>query len=58
MRRTLFALALAIPALAKDIPIADPAAAAQTINAGDTLILNDGTWADAHLKIHAEGTAE
>ena len=61
MRITLFALALAIPALAKDIPIADAAAfaaAAQTISAGDTLILNDGTWADAQLKLHAEGTAE
>ncbi len=61
MRLTLFALALAIPALAKDIPIADAAAfaaAAQTINAGDTLILNDGTWTDAQLKLHAEGTAE
>lgn len=60
MRLTLFALALAIPALAKDIPIADAAAfaaAAQTISAGDTLILNDGTWADAQLKLHAEGTA-
>ncbi|MFZ2278460.1 MAG: polysaccharide lyase 6 family protein [Prosthecobacter sp.] len=59
MRLTFFALALAIPALAKDIPIADAAAfaaAAQTINAGDTLILNDGTWADAQLKFHAEGT--
>jgi poly(beta-D-mannuronate) lyase len=61
MRLTLFALVLAIPALAKDIPIADAAAfaaAAQTISAGDTLILNDGTWADAQLKLHAEGTAE
>ena len=60
MRRTLFALALAIPALAKDIPIADAAAfaaASQTINAGDTLILQDGTWADSQLKLHAEGTA-
>lgn len=59
MRITLFALALAIPALAKDIPVADAAAfaaAAQTISAGDTLILNDGTWADAQLKLHAEGT--
>ncbi len=61
MRLTLFALALAIPALARDIPVADAiafAAAAQTINAGDTLILNDGTWADAQLQLHAEGTAE
>lgn len=61
MRLILFALALAIPALAKDIPIADAAgfaAAAQTVKAGDTLILQDGTWADAQLKLHAEGTAE
>jgi poly(beta-D-mannuronate) lyase len=60
MRLTLFALALAIPALARDIPVADAAAfaaAAQTINAGDTLVLQDGTWADAQLKLHAEGTA-
>jgi len=60
MRPPLLALVLAIPAMAKDIPIADAAAfaaAAQTVKAGDTLILNDGTWADAHLKIHAEGTA-
>ena len=60
MRTTLFTLALAIPALAKDIPLADAAsfaAAAQTVNAGDTLILKDGTWADAQLKLHAEGTA-
>lgn len=60
MRLTLFALALAIPALAKEIPIADAAAfaaAAQTINAGDTLILNDGNWTDSQLKLHAEGTA-
>lgn len=56
----LFALLLAIPALARDIPIADVAAfatAAQSINAGDTLILKDGTWADTQLKLSAEGTA-
>lgn len=60
MRPLIFALALAIPALAKDIPVADAAefsAAAQSVQAGDTLILQDGTWADAHLKLHAEGTA-
>ncbi len=60
MRPTLLALALAIPALARDIPIADAAAftaAAQSITAGDTLILKDGTWADAQLKLHAAGTA-
>lgn len=57
----LLALALALPALAKDIPVADAAAfaeAAKTIAAGDTLILQDGTWADSQLKLHATGTAE
>jgi len=61
MRLTLFALAIAFPALAKDIPVADVAAfteAAKNINAGDTLILQDGTWADSQLKLHATGTAE
>ncbi|MFC5454011.1 polysaccharide lyase 6 family protein [Prosthecobacter fluviatilis] len=62
MHKPLFlALLLALPALAKDIPIADAAAfaeAAKKITAGDTLILQDGTWADAQLKLHAEGTAE
>ena len=60
MRPTLLALLLAIPALARDIPIADAAAfaaAAPTVRAGDTLALKDGTWADVHLKIQAEGTA-
>lgn len=60
MRPTLLALLLAIPALARDIPVADAtafAAAGQTVRAGDTLVLKDGTWADVHLKIHAEGTA-
>ena len=59
MRLTLLSLALAIPALARDISIADSAAfaaAAQTVRAGDTLVLKDGTWADAQLKINAEGT--
>lgn len=57
----LLALLLATPALAKDIPVADAAAfaeVAKNITAGDTLILQDGTWADAQLKLHAEGTAE
>lgn len=60
MRHLLLSLILATPALAKDIPVADAAAfaeAAQNITAGDTLILQDGTWPDASLKIHAEGTA-
>ncbi|MDB6006575.1 MAG: hypothetical protein JWR15_3562 [Prosthecobacter sp.] len=62
MHKHLFlALALAAPTLAKDIPIADAAAfaeAAKNVAAGDTLILQDGTWTDAHMKMHAEGTAE
>lgn len=61
MRPTLLVLILAIPALGKDIPVADAAAfaaAAEAVKAGDTLVLKEGTWADAQLKIHAEGTAE
>jgi poly(beta-D-mannuronate) lyase len=61
MRLFFLSLALALPIAAKDIPVADAAAfaaAAKTIAAGDTLILQDGTWADAWLKIHAEGTAK
>ena len=61
MRLFFLGLALSLPISAKDIPVANAAAftdAAKTIAAGDTLILQDGTWADARLKIHAEGTAE
>ena len=61
MRHQLLVLALVASAAAKDIPVADAAAfadAAKAVAAGDTLILQDGTWADARLKIHAEGTAE
>lgn len=57
----LLALATSLPAWAKDIPVADAAAfaeAAKAATAGDTIILNDGTWADTRLKIHANGTAE
>lgn len=60
MRLPLLVLALALPALAKDIPVADAVAfaeAAKTLAAGDTLILQDGTWADAQLKLSAKGTA-
>ncbi|MDZ4403677.1 polysaccharide lyase 6 family protein [Prosthecobacter sp.] len=56
-----FAFAVLTSTAAKDIPVADAAAfadAAKAVAAGDTLILQDGTWADARLKIHAEGTAE
>jgi poly(beta-D-mannuronate) lyase len=62
MNKSLYLVfALLTPALAKDIPIANAAAfaeAAKIVAAGDTLILQDGTWADVRLKIHAEGTAE
>ncbi len=57
----LLVLILVTPLMAKDIPVADAAAfaeAAKTIAAGDTIILQDGTWTDARLKVHAEGTAE
>ena len=61
MRLFFLSLALVLPISAKDIPVANATAfdgAAKTIAAGDTLILQDGTWADARLKIHADGTAE
>lgn len=57
----LFRLILSFSASAKDIPIADAAAfadAATTVAAGDALILQNGTWTDARLKIHAAGAAE
>uniref|UniRef100_UPI003784EA6B polysaccharide lyase 6 family protein n=1 Tax=Prosthecobacter sp. TaxID=1965333 RepID=UPI003784EA6B len=57
----LLAFAFAVSVSGKDISVADIAAfteAAKTIAAGDTLILQDGIWADGRLKIHAEGTAE
>lgn len=62
MRTTLFlTIVFTVSALAKDIPAANAAAfaeAAKSVAAGDTIILQDGTWADARLKIHASGTAE
>jgi|APTNR8051073442_1049403.scaffolds.fasta_scaffold02869_3 poly(beta-D-mannuronate) lyase len=61
MRLFFLSLTLVLPISAKDISIADAAAfadAAKTVAAGDTLILQNGTWADARLKIHAAGTAE
>lgn len=57
----LLAFALASSLSAKDIPVADAAAfadAATIVAAGDALILQNGTWTDARLKIHATGTAE
>ncbi|MFO1485875.1 MAG: polysaccharide lyase 6 family protein [Verrucomicrobiaceae bacterium] len=52
---------LATTAWSKEVPVSDPssfAQATQKLDAGDTIILQAGTWADAHLKIHARGTAE
>ncbi len=57
----LLAFALAVSVSAKDIPVADAVAfteAAKAVAAGDTIVLQDGTWTDARLKIHASGTAE
>ena len=61
MRLCLLLFVLSPAALARDIAIPDVgafAAAAEVVQPGDTLILQDGAWADARLKIHAEGTAE
>ncbi len=64
MRRNLLlplVFAFASPLGAKDIPVADVSAfseAAKLATAGDTIVLSDGTWADARLKIHAKGTAD
>lgn len=60
-RFPLLTFLLTTSVLSKDIPVANAAAfadAAKSFAAGDTIILQDGTWADARLKIHAEGTAE
>lgn len=61
MRSCLLLFVLSPAALAGDIAIPDVrafAAAAEVVRPGDTLILQNGTWADARFKIHAEGTAE
>ena len=61
MRLFFLSLTFSLPIAAKDIYVADAAVfaeAAKSVAAGDTIILQDGTWADARLKIHAEGTAE
>lgn len=61
MCKNLLFIGFAASAFARDIPVADAATfaeAAKTVAAGDTIVLQDGTWADARLKIHAEGTAE
>lgn len=60
-KNLLFIIGVAASATARDISVADAAAFAETaksVAAGDTIILQDGAWADARLKIHAEGTAE
>ncbi len=46
---------------AAEFSVADPdafAATAKKVEAGDTIVLADGIWADARLRIHANGTAE
>ncbi|HRH95788.1 MAG TPA: polysaccharide lyase 6 family protein [Prosthecobacter sp.] len=56
-----FLFILIASASAKDILVADAlafAAVAKEVQPGDTLILQDGAWADVRLKIHAEGTEE
>lgn len=62
MSRYLFlAFTLAGSVIAAEIPVADAAAfaaAAKNVAAGDTLVLQDGIWSDARLKIHASGTPE
>ncbi len=50
-----------LQAAAKDISVADAssfAKAAKVVLPGDVIILQDGIWTDARLKIHASGTAE
>jgi len=60
MSKYLF-LAFASSTIAAEIPVTDAAAfaaAAKSVAAGDTIVLQDGTWTDAQLKIHVSGTAE
>lgn len=61
MRLPILCFSLALSISAKEIPVADATAFATAVKStapGDVIILQDGTWADAHLKIHASGTAE
>lgn len=62
MSRTLIlTFFVAISAVAKEVVVSNAASfadAAKAVSAGDTLILQDGTWNDARLKIHAAGTAK
>lgn len=56
-----FTALLAWPLGAKEIPVTDAtgfADAAKAVVPGDTIILNDGAWADARLKFKAKGPAE
>lgn len=58
---TLALLLLTCASHAREVQVADAAAfsqAAKKAQAGDVLILKNGTWADAQLKLHARGTAE
>jgi poly(beta-D-mannuronate) lyase len=50
-----------VTAIGREIRVADAAAfeaAAKEVRAGDTLVLKDGTWAGARLKLYAEGTEQ
>ncbi|MGV3659793.1 MAG: polysaccharide lyase 6 family protein [Prosthecobacter sp.] len=66
MRRHLLLFSFVVAAatsasLAKEIFVTDVAAfgeAVQMVGAGDMLVLKNGTWADARLKLNAKGTAE
>lgn len=61
MRPLVFLLIAGCQVFAEDILIGDAAALANAgkgAAAGDTIILKDGTWTDARLKIHAKGTAD
>lgn len=61
MRPFALFVVLCLPALAKEISVQNAlefAAAAKTVSAGDRIILQNGTWANVRLKLHAEGTEE
>lgn len=54
-------LVTSISTSATEFPVTDVAAfaaAAKKVEPGDTIILENGTWADARLQIHSNGTAE
>lgn len=61
MRPLLLLLALAAPLVAREIPIADPAALAKALKSaqpGDELVLADGEWRDAKLVFTGRGVDE